>query len=91
MKIYIAGGMGLMNVVGREREVSNMFDSWNRLFSYHYRVLIFKSEILTIAKERNNENIFSNMDAGKRTRPKSDKKKVTKSTDVLLSHKGTKK
>jgi len=86
MIIYLAGGMGLMNVIGREREVSNMFPVWNRLFSYHYKQLIEKSEILSIAKEKNNENILSNLDAGKRTGRKSDKEKVTISPDVILPH-----
>lgn len=90
MIIYLAGGMGLMNVIGREREVSNMFSVWNRLFSYHYKQLIEKSEILSIAKEKNNENILSNLDARKGTRRKSDKKKVETSTNVILPHQKSK-
>lgn len=62
MKIYLAGGMPLMNVKGRERAVASKMSNWHRLFSYHYKLLIFKSEILTIVKE--NENISCNMDAG---------------------------
>ena len=51
MKIYLAGGMTVMNVVGRERELSQKFDIWRRLFSYHYKELIYKSEILNIINE----------------------------------------
>jgi hypothetical protein len=51
MKIYIAGGMTVMNVKGRERELSRKFDSWKRLFSFHYLILIHKSEILNIIQE----------------------------------------
>jgi hypothetical protein len=56
MKIYIAGGMTVMNVKGRERELSQKWDSWKRLFSYHYKVLIIKSEILNIVKDANKQN-----------------------------------
>lgn len=51
MKIYIAGGMTVMNVKGRERELSKKYDSWKRLFSFYYLILIQKSEILNIIKE----------------------------------------
>lgn len=51
MKIYLAGGMGIMNVKGRERQVSKMFNPWRRLYSYHYLELIIKSDILNIVKE----------------------------------------
>lgn len=51
MKIYLAGGMTVMNVKGRERELAEHFPVWNRLFSYHYLHLIHKSEILGIVKE----------------------------------------
>ena len=51
MKIYLAGGMTIMNVIGREREVSNKFNKWRRLFSYHYLLLIHKSEILLLSHE----------------------------------------
>jgi hypothetical protein len=56
MKIYIAGGMTVMNVKGRERELSQKFDTWRRLFSYHYKVLIIKSEILNIVRDANKQN-----------------------------------
>jgi len=36
MKIYIAGGMPIMNVPGREIEMSKLIGKWNRLYSYHY-------------------------------------------------------
>ena len=51
MKIYLAGGMTVMNVIGRERELYNRFPTWKRLFSYHYLKLIYKSEILDISRE----------------------------------------
>ncbi len=55
MKIYLAGGMTVMNVKGKERELSQKFPTWKRLFSYHFKDLIFKSEILDIC----NENLHS--------------------------------
>ena len=51
MKIYIAGGMTITNVKGREREVCNMMSTWKRLFSFYFVELIHKSEILLIKKE----------------------------------------
>jgi len=51
MKIYLAAGFTIMNVIGREREMSTKFDTWRRLFSYHYLILIHKSEILKIRHE----------------------------------------
>ena len=51
MKIYLAGGFTVINVKGRERELSQKFDTWRRLFSYHYKELIYKSEILNIKNE----------------------------------------
>lgn len=53
MKIYLAGGMTVMNIKGRERQLAEKFPVWNRLFSYHYKILIYKSEILQIKKEDN--------------------------------------
>jgi len=52
MKIYLAGGMTVMNVKGKERELSQKFDSWKRLFSYYFKDLIYKSEILDIKHEK---------------------------------------
>lgn len=51
MKIFLAGGMTVMNVIGREREMYNMMPVWRRLFSYQYLKLIYKSEILKIKSE----------------------------------------
>jgi len=51
MKLYIAGGFSVMNLKGRERELSQKFNLWRRLFSYHYLILINKSEILNIIRE----------------------------------------
>ena len=55
MKIYLAGGMTIMNVKGRERAVCNMMPTWNRLFSYHFLLCIYKSEILIIKKDHENK------------------------------------
>lgn len=55
MIIYLAGGMTVINVKGRERELSVKFDSWNRLFSFYFKELIYKSEILLIKKENENK------------------------------------
>lgn len=54
MKIYLAGGMTVINVEGRERELAHKFLVWHRLFSFFFKDLIFKSEILDIA----HENLF---------------------------------
>lgn len=54
MRIYLAGGMSVSNLKGRERELANQMPRWNRVFSYHFKHTIFKSEILNIA----HENIF---------------------------------
>jgi hypothetical protein len=56
MKIYLAGGMTVMNMKGRERILSQKFDSWKRVFSYFYKELIFKSEILIIAENDNKQS-----------------------------------
>lgn len=51
MKIYLAGGVTISNVKGRERACSKMFDTWKRLFSFYWINLIEKSEILHISEE----------------------------------------
>lgn len=51
MRIYLAGGMTVCNVEGRERELAIQLPKWNRLFSYHFKDMIEKSEILEIALE----------------------------------------
>lgn len=56
MKIYLAGGMTVMNVKGREKVLSQKFDTWKRLFSYHYIILIYKSEILNIKENDNRQS-----------------------------------
>ena len=45
--------MTVMNVKGREREreLSKHFPTWKRLFSFHFRELIYKCEILKIIKD----------------------------------------
>ena len=55
MKIYLAGGMTVTNVKGRERELSAKFDSWNRLFSFYFMDCIIKSEIIKIIKNENKQ------------------------------------
>jgi hypothetical protein len=57
MKIYLAGGFSVINVKNRERELSEKFQSWNRLFSFYFVELIHKSEILKLIKD--NEAILS--------------------------------
>ena len=51
MKIYLAGGFTVTDVKGRERELSQKFDTWKRLFSYYWIDSIHKSEILIIKNE----------------------------------------
>ena len=55
MIVYLAGGMTVTNVKGRERELSKKWHCWNRLFSFHFISCIHKSEILTITKESKDE------------------------------------
>lgn len=61
MKIFLAGGMTVINVRGRERELARKFPVWHRLFSFFFKDLIFKSEILDII----NENLSGNNRARK--------------------------
>jgi hypothetical protein len=51
MKIYLAGGMTVTNVKGRERELSKKFDTWKRLFSFYFKNCINSSEIINIVHE----------------------------------------
>lgn len=60
MKIYFAGGMPIMCRRERERELSKKF-LWRRLFSFFFKELLYKSEILDIV----NENLSCNDRAGK--------------------------
>ena len=55
MIVYLAGGFTVANVKGRERQLSEKFTSWKRLFSYHYKHLIFKSDILNIKQDANKQ------------------------------------
>ncbi len=52
MKIYLAGGMTVTNVKGRERELAYKWGVWRRLFSYYFMDSIEMSQILIIAKQR---------------------------------------
>jgi len=36
MRIYLAGGFSVMNVVGREEELLNHFPRWRRLVSFYF-------------------------------------------------------
>jgi hypothetical protein len=56
MKIYLAGGMTVINVKGRERELVRKFPVWHRLFSFFFLELIHKSEILDIVNENLSRN-----------------------------------
>lgn len=49
MKIYFAGGMTVMNVKGREREIAAMVDHWNRLHSFFFRNL-WQTETIELLK-----------------------------------------
>ena len=54
MKIYLAGGMTVMNIKGRERELSKKFPTWKRVFSFWYMNTIENSDILNISRENKN-------------------------------------
>lgn len=51
MKIYLAGGVTVALVKGRERELSQKFSTWKRLFSFYFQDMIVTSEILKIKQE----------------------------------------
>ena len=53
MKIYLAGGMPVMRIKGRERELSKKFPPWKRMFSFYYLEELYKSEILNIKQDEN--------------------------------------
>ena len=59
MKLYLAGGFTISNIKGREREMSQMFTPWRRLYSFYYLILIHKSEILNIVKDANKQKRFT--------------------------------
>jgi len=56
MKIYLAGGFTVINMIGRERELSERFSTWKRLFSFFFLNYIEKSEILNISLKDKDEN-----------------------------------
>lgn len=58
MIIYLAGGMTVMNVKGREREMSELFPCWNRLLSYHFKD-IWMDQTFQLTGQQYYENIFS--------------------------------
>lgn len=66
MKIYLAAGMTVTNVKGRERELANKWKGrdWRRLFSFYWKECIEISEIFTLVKEANNEIIPSSNCSG---------------------------
>ena len=43
MKIYLAGGVTVMLVKGRERELANKFPVWRRLFSFYFLDYLYQS------------------------------------------------
>ena len=53
MIIYLAGGFTVANVKGREAELAKKTDHWYRLFSFHFKELIFKSTILNLVRNDN--------------------------------------
>ena len=59
MKIYLAGGMTVMAVYGKEKELSLKFKPWNRLYSYHYclfnKIVMYNFKDLIKNKNSNNE------------------------------------
>lgn len=50
MRIYLAGGITITNVKGRERELFTKY-KYKRLFSFFYMQYIKNSNILTILEE----------------------------------------
>ena len=51
MIVYLAGNFPLMITKGAEREMCNKMPTWRRLYSFHYVLLLHKSEILKLKKE----------------------------------------
>ena len=51
MKIYLAGGVTVANVKGRERKLAKRMPIWRRLFSFWFMNLIENSEIFDIKNE----------------------------------------
>lgn len=53
MKIYLAGGFTVTNVLGREKELADKFIIWKRLLSYYFFSIDknYGREILSIKKE----------------------------------------
>lgn len=80
MKIYLAGGMGLMNVAGREREVAcklaPKYGPWRRLFSYHFKELFYKVNIGKI-----NEDLSCHLATGTASGPGADQEETNPETD----------
>jgi hypothetical protein len=56
MIIYLAGGMSVTNVKGRERYLSEKMSTWHRLFSFYHLIYLERSEILKIKEDANNKN-----------------------------------
>jgi hypothetical protein len=52
MKIYFAGGMPYMCNEERERNLHNKFKI-KRLFSFYFKKLIYKSNIINIIRDAN--------------------------------------
>ncbi len=57
MKIYLAGGAGVMTTKGREKELAMLFSPWRRLFTFYYKEKhMLPSDILQIKNQQKNEN-----------------------------------
>jgi len=65
MKIYLAGGVTVMLVKGRERELANKFPVWRRLFSFYFLDYLYQSQILQIIKETRNAKTRTHNRTGK--------------------------
>lgn len=50
MKIYLAGGVTVAKVIGREAEVYKKMPIWRRVFSFYFMNLIQRSNILEISR-----------------------------------------
>lgn len=56
MKIYLAGGMPLMNAPnGKERKLCDKMPEWKRLFSFYFKEYIFNANILTLVQQNKNK------------------------------------
>lgn len=71
MIIYLAGGMPVVNVKGREFELASRFEVWNRLQSYAFRD-IWPEVTFEVIRRITNADLPSNMDSGNITEDQSE-------------------